>query len=56
MGYKWLEEHYNVTPVQDFQVTSAIGAARRSVVTDGRTLETYPAGSRQAPTLQAHLT
>ncbi|BDB29825.1 hypothetical protein CTP10_R72410 (plasmid) [Cupriavidus sp. P-10] len=56
MGYKWLSEHYDVTPVQDFQITSEIGAARRSVVTDGRTLETYPAGSRQAPTLQAHLT
>ncbi|SCV01500.1 conserved hypothetical protein [Cupriavidus necator] len=56
MGYKWLAEHYNVTPVQDFEITSEIGAARRSVVTDGRTLETYPAGSRQAPTLQAHLT
>lgn len=26
------------------------------MVTDGKTLETHPAGSRQAPTLQAHLT
>jgi hypothetical protein len=56
MGYKWLAEHYKVAPVQEFQISSEIGAARRSVVTEGKTLETYPAGSRQEPTLQAHLT
>ncbi|SPA53622.1 Fic family protein [Cupriavidus taiwanensis] len=56
IGYKWLAEHYQITPVQEFQITSEIGAARRSVVTEGKTLEIYPAGSRQEPTLQAHLT
>ncbi|MCT9123048.1 Fic family protein [Cupriavidus gilardii] len=55
LGYKWLSDHYRVVPVQDFQITSALGPARRTVVVDGRVQEIYPATAAQPLTLRGQL-
>jgi Fic/DOC family len=55
-GYKWLSEAYDVAPAQPFRVRSAIGSARSSTVSNGFTVETYPAQYQPDATLSAHLT
>jgi hypothetical protein len=55
-GYKWLSEAYDVAPVQPFRVRSVIGSARSSTLSNGLTVETYPAHYQPDATLSAHLT
>ncbi|MFX6794082.1 hypothetical protein ABTH15_19880, partial [Acinetobacter baumannii] len=55
LGYKWLSDHYRVVPVQDFQIASTLGPARRTVIMDGRVQEIYPATAAQPLTLRGQL-
>lgn len=55
IGFKWLAEHLDISPVQPLMVESRIGSGRRTVVNPTRE-ETYPAAMRPEPTIVGHLT
>jgi Fic/DOC family len=56
IGYRWLAQHYAITPVQAFRVESTIARSRSTVQADGYVQERYPPVARPAPTLAGHLT
>ena len=55
IGYRWLAQHYGVSPVQAFRIDSAIARSRATVRKDGYSHQYYPASARPADTLAAHL-
>ena len=55
IGYRWLAEHYGVTPVQAFRTDSAIAKARATVREGGHVHHHYNRAARPADTLAGHL-
>lgn len=55
IGYQWLAERFDVSPVQGFRTTSAIARSRTVVRESGHVHQTYPAAARPADTLAGHL-
>ena len=56
IGYRWLAEHYGVTPVQAFRTVSSIAGSRSSLTEEGRTTRFHAPPARPDPTLDGHLT
>ncbi len=56
IGYQWLAERYNVSPVQAFRTDSAISKSRATVREDGYVHEHYGPAARPSNTLAGHLT
>ena len=55
IGYRWLAEHYGVTPVQAFRTDSAIAKSRATVREVGHVHQHYTRAARPADTLAGHL-
>lgn len=55
-GFKWLSDHYNIEPVQFFQVVSLIGTGRHTKIGPILIEEIYAPALRPEPTLRGHLT
>ncbi|MBC7500867.1 MAG: Fic family protein [Herminiimonas sp.] len=55
LGYKWLSATYEIEPVHRFRVTSQVGTSRKTVTTDGFTVEIYTTQSIPHASLAGHL-
>ncbi len=56
IGYKWLAEKHEITPVQPFRIVSKIGRARTTLHEEGHIHETYLSYARPENTFIGHLT
>ncbi|GAA5235717.1 Fic family protein [Verticiella sediminum] len=55
IGYRWLQMHYRLAPVQQLRTHCAIGARRQTIHDHGRVQEFYTARQRPQATLAGHL-
>jgi hypothetical protein len=49
IGYKWLAERHQITPVHPFRIESHLGSSRKSTTQEGLSREVYPPAFRPTP-------